>query len=107
MRKDAWKRDNRRVADKFVGSALMRSTLVGGLIALAVTTANAAWNATSAGSMLPHCKASLDYPPGTFIQGFCAGMVVGVAAVAQPIFAPGQSRASERCANIPEGTRPR
>jgi hypothetical protein len=80
----------------------MQLMLVGvALLALTVTKANAA-DSSSAGSMLPHCKASLDYPPGTFIQGFCAGMVVGVAALAQPLFAPGQSRATERCVSIPE-----
>ena len=80
----------------------MRTIICGALMALTIIPVHAAENAASAGYMLPHCKASLDYPPGTFIQGFCAGVVVGVAAMAQPLFAPGQARAAERCVNIPE-----
>jgi hypothetical protein len=79
----------------------MRLMLLGTLTALAITAANAAEDAASAGYMLPHCKASLHYPPGTFIEGYCAGIVVGMVAVAQPLFAPGQSRAAERCLDIP------
>jgi hypothetical protein len=55
--------------------------------------------------MLPYCKASLGDSTGTFIQGFCAGIVVGVAALAQPLFAPGQLRATERCVDIPKNMR--
>jgi hypothetical protein len=80
----------------------MRLMLLGALATLAITPANAAEDAASAAYMLPHCKASLNYPPGTFIEGYCAGIVVGMVAVAQPLFAPGQSRASERCVDIPE-----
>jgi hypothetical protein len=80
----------------------MRLMLLGTLTALAITGANAAEDPASAGYMLPHCKASLHYPPGTFIEGYCAGIVVGMVAVAQPLFAPGQSRAAERCVDIPE-----
>ena len=80
----------------------MRLMLLGTLTALAITAANAAEDAASAGYMLPHCKSSLNYPPGTFIEGYCAGIVVGMVAVAQPLFAPGQSRAAERCLDIPE-----
>jgi hypothetical protein len=79
----------------------MRLMLLGALTALAITAANAAEDAASAGYMLPHCKASLNYPPGTFIEGYCAGIVVGMVAVAQPLFAPGQSRAAERCLDVP------
>jgi hypothetical protein len=74
---------------------------LGTLTALAIAAAHAAEDAASAGYMLPHCKASLHYPPGTFIEGYCAGIVVGMVAVAQPLFAPGQSRAAERCLDIP------
>ena len=80
----------------------MRTIICGALMALTIMPVHAAENAASAGYMPPHCKASLDYPPGTFIQGFCAGVVVGVAAMAQPLFAPRQARAAERCVNIPE-----
>ena len=48
-------------------------------MALTIMPVHAAENAAGAGYMLPHCKASLDYPPGTFIQGFCAGIVAGLA----------------------------
>jgi hypothetical protein len=80
----------------------MRLMLLGAVTALTITTANAAENATSAGYMVTHCRASLDYPPGTFIEGYCAGIVVGMVAIAQPLFAPGQSRAAGRCIDIPE-----
>ena len=80
----------------------MRLMLLGALMALTVMPVHAAEDAASAGYMLPHCKASLDYPSGTFIQGFCAGVVVGMAAIAQPLFAPGQSRVDKRCLDIPE-----
>jgi len=80
----------------------MRAVLLGTLVALLVIQARAAENVGSAGSMLPYCKASLSNSAGTFIQGFCAGIVVGVAALAQPLFAPGQSRGTERCADIPK-----
>jgi Ssp1 endopeptidase immunity protein Rap1a len=88
----------------------MKLMLLGMLMALAITPANAAEDTpanaaedpTTAGYMLPHCKASLQYPPGTFIEGFCAGIVVGMVAVAQPLFAPKQSRAAERCVDIPK-----
>jgi Rap1a immunity proteins len=80
----------------------MRLMLLSTLTALVITAANAAEDAASAGYMLPHCKASLHYPPGTFIEGYCAGIVAGMVAVAQPLFAPGQSRAAERCLDIPE-----
>jgi hypothetical protein len=82
----------------------MKAIICGALMALTIMPVHAAENAASAGYMLPPCKASLDYPPGTFIQGFCAGIVVGVAAMVQPLFAPGQSRAAERCVDIPEST---
>ena len=81
----------------------MQAVLLGTLVALVVMQARAAENMASAGSMLPHCKASLG-DSSTFIQGFCAGIVVGMAALAQPLFAPGQSRAAELCVNIPEST---
>jgi hypothetical protein len=77
--------------------------LLGALTALTVTTANAAENAANAGRFLPECKAYLDNPSGTSLQGFCGGMVVGIALIAGPLFAPGQSRDTERCMDIPEG----
>jgi hypothetical protein len=80
----------------------MRAVLLGTLVALLLTQARADENVASAGSMLPYCKTSLRDTTGTFIEGFCAGIVVGVAALAQPLFAPGQSRATERCVHIPK-----
>jgi hypothetical protein len=82
----------------------MRVMSVGAMLTLAVMPVHAAENAASAGYMLPHCKTSVDNPSGTFIQGFCAGVVVGMAAIAQPLFEPGQSRADKRCLDIPETT---
>jgi Rap1a immunity proteins len=90
------------IAAWLVGEVLMRAVLLGALVALLVIQARAAENVASAASMLPYCRASLSDSTGTFIQGFCAGIVVGVAALAQPLFAPGQSRSTERCIDIPK-----
>jgi len=76
----------------------MKSILLGALMALTITTVHGAENAANAGRFLPECKAFLDNntsgipTSGTALQGFCGGMVVGIALIAQPLFAPGQSR---------------
>jgi len=84
----------------------MRSILFGALAALTIMPVHAAEvDTSSAGYMLPHCKASLDNPSsGTFIDGYCAGIVVGMVAIAQPVFAPGQSPGTGRCLDVPEKT---
>lgn len=83
----------------------MQAVLLGTFLALLLTQARADENVASAGSMLPYCKASVRDSTGTFIEGFCAGIVVGVAALAQPLFGPGQLRATERCVDIPKSMR--
>jgi Rap1a immunity proteins len=83
----------------------MKATMVGALIAVSITAAGAQEYPTDAGRFLPECKAYLNDTTGTSgtaIQGFCGGMVVGMASIAQPLFAPGQSRGTNRCLAIPE-----
>jgi hypothetical protein len=73
-----------------------------------VATAHAQEHPANAGRFLPECKAFLNNnasgtpTSGTVLQGFCGGMVVGIVLMAQPLFAPGQSRGAERCMDIPE-----
>lgn len=80
----------------------MKAIVVGVLMALSVTAANGQENLANAGRFLPECKAYLNNTSGTALQGFCGGMVVGMALLAQPLFAPAQVRGTERCMDIPE-----
>jgi hypothetical protein len=80
----------------------LRAAIMCGVLALAISTANAQENPANAGRFLPECKAYLDNTSGTALQGFCGGMDVGMALIAQPLFAPGQARGTERCIDIPE-----
>jgi hypothetical protein len=60
----------------------MKAIICGALLALAITTANAAENIHSANYMLPHCKLTadqvVDSPSNSYLVGRCAGLVEGV-----------------------------
>ena len=80
----------------------MKAIICGALMALSVTAASGQENPANAGRFLPECKAYLNNTSGTALQGFCGGMVVGIALIAQPLFGPGQARGTGRCMDIPE-----
>ncbi len=60
----------------------MRAAICGGLLALTITTANAAENTHSANYILPYCKLTADQvadnPSNSYLAGRCAGLVEGV-----------------------------
>jgi hypothetical protein len=59
----------------------MKAIICGALLALTITTANAAENINSANYILPHCKAFIDGkdPRGALNQGICSGSVEALA----------------------------
>jgi len=60
----------------------MRAAICGVLLALTITTANAAENTHSANYILPYCKLTADQvadnPSNSYLAGRCAGLVEGV-----------------------------
>ena len=60
----------------------MKAVICGAVLALMITTANAAENTHSANYVLPYCKLGVDQvgdsPSNSYLVGRCAGLVEGV-----------------------------
>ena len=61
----------------------MRVIICGAVLALTISTANAAEDLSSANYLLRDCKVSIEHPNPTFAQGYCMGIVQGLTFMAR------------------------